>query len=95
MAPEVSHRQDLHQRSDDDNDHQIFQTLHSLAVHVAQHQEARMPHWHTVSAATGLMPVEEPTQARWFEVRGLLDGALHGAVSKVDALSTTKDSRSR
>ena len=38
VALEVSHRYGFQLRSDDENNHQIFQSLRSLAVHVAQHR---------------------------------------------------------
>lgn len=38
VALEVSHRYGFQLRSDDENNHQIFQSLRSLAAHVAQHR---------------------------------------------------------
>ena len=38
VALEVSHRYGFQLRSDDENNQQIFQSLRSLAVHVAQHR---------------------------------------------------------
>jgi acyl carrier protein len=38
VALEVSHRYGFQLRSDDENNHQIFQNLRSLAAHVAQHR---------------------------------------------------------
>ena len=38
VALEVSHRYGFQLRSDDENNHQIFQSLRSLATHVAQHR---------------------------------------------------------
>jgi acyl carrier protein len=38
VALEVSHRYGFQLRSDDDNNQQIFQSLRSLAAHVAQHR---------------------------------------------------------
>jgi acyl carrier protein len=38
VALEVSHRYGFQLRSDDENNHQIFRSLRSLAVHVAQHR---------------------------------------------------------
>jgi acyl carrier protein len=38
VALEVSHRYGFQLRSDDENNHQIFQSLRSLAVHVAKHR---------------------------------------------------------
>lgn len=38
VALEVSHRYGFQLRSDDENNHQIFRSLRSLAAHVAQHR---------------------------------------------------------
>jgi acyl carrier protein len=38
VALEVSHRYGFQLRSDDENNHQIFQSLRSLAAHLAQHR---------------------------------------------------------
>ncbi len=38
VALEVSHRYGFQLRSDDENNHQIFQSLRSLAAHVAVHR---------------------------------------------------------
>lgn len=38
VALEVSQRYGFQLRSDDENNHQIFQSLRSLAAHVAQHR---------------------------------------------------------
>lgn len=38
VALEVSHRYGFQLRSDDENNEQIFQSLRSLAAHVAQHR---------------------------------------------------------
>lgn len=38
VALEVSHRYGFQLRSDDENNHQIFQSLRSLAAHVAKHR---------------------------------------------------------
>lgn len=38
VALEVSHRYGFELRSDDENNHQIFQSLRSMAAHVAQHR---------------------------------------------------------
>lgn len=38
VALEVSHRYGFQLRSDDENNHQIFQSLRTLAAHVAQHR---------------------------------------------------------
>ncbi len=38
VALEISHRYGFQLRSDDENNHQIFQSLRSLAAHVAQHR---------------------------------------------------------
>jgi len=38
VALEVSHRYGFQLRSDDENNQQIFQSLRSLAAHVAQHR---------------------------------------------------------
>ncbi|MFG6412862.1 phosphopantetheine-binding protein [Roseateles sp. DC23W] len=38
VALEVSHRYGFQLRSDDENNHQIFSSLRSLAAHVAQHR---------------------------------------------------------
>lgn len=38
VALEISHRYGFQLRSDDENNHKIFQSLRSLAVHVAQHR---------------------------------------------------------
>lgn len=38
VALEISHRYGFQLRSDDDNNHKIFQSLRSLAAHVAQHR---------------------------------------------------------
>ena len=39
VALEVSHRYGFELRSDDENNHQIFQSLRSMARHVAQHRK--------------------------------------------------------
>jgi acyl carrier protein len=39
VALEVSHRYGFQLRSDDENNHLIFQSLRSLAAHVAQHRK--------------------------------------------------------
>lgn len=39
VALEVSHRYGFQLRSDDENNHQIFRSLRSLAAHVAQHRK--------------------------------------------------------
>ncbi len=38
VALEISHRYGFQLRSDDENNHKIFQSLRSLAAHVAQHR---------------------------------------------------------
>ncbi len=38
VALEVSHRYGFQLRSDDENNHQIFRSLRTLATHVAQHR---------------------------------------------------------
>ena len=38
VALEVSHRYGFELRSDDEHNHQIFQSLRSMAVHVARHR---------------------------------------------------------
>lgn len=38
VALEVSHRYGFQLRSDDEDNHQIFQSLRTLAAHVAQHR---------------------------------------------------------
>lgn len=38
VALEVSHRYGFQLRSDDEDNHQIFQSLRTLAVHVARHR---------------------------------------------------------
>ncbi len=38
VALEVSHRYGFQLRSDDENNHQIFQSLRTLAAHVARHR---------------------------------------------------------
>jgi acyl carrier protein len=38
VALEISHRYGFQLRSDDENNHQIFQSLRSLAAHVGQHR---------------------------------------------------------
>lgn len=38
VALEVSHRYGFQLRSDDENNHQVFQSLRTLAAHVAQHR---------------------------------------------------------
>lgn len=40
LALEVSRRYGFQLRSDDENNHRIFQSLRSLAAHVAQHRTA-------------------------------------------------------
>ena len=39
VALEVSHRYGFELRSDDENNHQIFQSLRSMARHVAEHRK--------------------------------------------------------
>ena len=38
VALEISHQYGFELRSDDENNHQIFQSLRSLAAHVAEHR---------------------------------------------------------
>lgn len=38
VALEISHRYGFQLRSDDENNHRIFQSLRTLAAHVAQHR---------------------------------------------------------
>lgn len=40
VALEVSRKYDFQLRSDDENNHKIFQSLRSLAAHIAQHRAA-------------------------------------------------------